>query len=800
MNRKEFRSFCLSRPIILDGATGTELLKQGLPAGVCPEQWVFENPQAIINVQKAYKEAGSDIVYIPTFGANRPKLSEFGLDDKLYELNSTLCTYSREAVGTDTLIFGDIAPTGELIEPFGPLSFESCVAIYREQAQALLAGGADGFVIETMMDIQEARAALIGIREVAPDHPIMVTMTYGAEGRTLTGTDPKTALITLQALGADAVGCNCSAGPLKMVEWIAQMKPFATVPLMAKPNAGQPKLIDGKTIFDMPPMEYAGYFPKLVEAGANIIGGCCGSSPAHIAQVAKAVANLDVPAIQRDKICAVSSVRSVVEFGADKPFAVIGERINPTGKKKLQEDLRKGSLNLARSYALEQTTAGASLLDVNMGLSGINEAEMMREAIKMLSPLTPCPLCLDSTSPEVIEAALRLYPGRALLNSISAEKERIKHMLPLVKKYGAVFILLPVTDESVPEELAERQQVTQSILNEASKLGLGIDDCIIDGLVMTVSSSPAAPRITAEFISWCSETLHANTTGGISNVSFGMPQRGVLNAGFLSLLIGKGLTTAIINPSSEQMMNIKYATDALLVRDAKLQGYLKKYSGVTKSAAPQNNVSITPLQKCYNAVLYGEEDTITDLISNALTSGEKAGDIVDNALIPAIVAVGDKYDKKEYFLPQLMMSAQTMSLGFKALENELTESGQKDKNKVIMATVKGDIHDIGKNIVSLMLGNYGFEVLDLGKDVDAQTILDSAVANDVKIIGLSALMTTTMPEMAKVMEEARIRGLTHLKFMIGGAVVDKEYAAEIGAAGYAADAVEAVRIAETLSK
>ena len=799
MNRKNFRSFCLSRPIILDGATGTELIKQGLPNGVSPELWVYENPHAIINVQKAYKEAGSNIVYVPTFGGNRAKLAEFGLEERLFEINSTLCSYSRQAVGADCMIFGDIAPTGELIEPFGPLAFEECISIYKEQAKALLAGGVDGFVIETMMDIQEARAALIGIREVAADYPIMVSMTYGEEGRTLTGTDPQTALITLQALGADAVGCNCSAGPSKMVEWIAEMKPYATVPLLAKPNAGQPKLIHGQTVFDMPPAEYAANFTALVEAGANIIGGCCGSSPAHIAKVKETVSKLPSPAIVREKICAVSSVRQVVEFGSNKPFAVIGERINPTGKKKLQEDLRKGSLNLARSYAIDQTNAGASLLDVNMGLSGIDEEVMMQEAIKMLSPLTACPLCLDSTSPAVMEKALRLYPGRALLNSISAEKERIEKMLPLAHKYGAVFILLPVTDSTVPEELEERKEVTLSILASASKYGMGVEDCIIDGLVMTVSSSPAAPQTTANFVAWCHDELKANTTGGISNVSFGMPQRAILNSGFLNLLIGRGLTTAIINPSSETMMNIKYSTDTLLGRDAKLQTYLGKFSG-----AIQNTVKsvgkISPLQKCYNAVIFGEEENISDIIAQTLAAGEKPTDIVDNALIPAIVEVGERYDRKEYFLPQLMMSAQAMSNGFKALEQELTTDNKKVKNKVIMATVKGDIHDIGKNIVSLMLGNYGFEVVDLGKDVDADTILDTAVAEDIKLIGLSALMTTTMPEMARVLEAAKIRGLHDLKFMIGGAVVDQEYATEIGAAGYAADAVEAVRVAENLSK
>lgn len=800
MNRKEFKKLCLSRPVFLDGATGTELIKRGMPSGVCPELWVFDNPDSIIQIQKAYRKAGSDIVYVPTFGGNSLKLDEFGLKDRLYELNKGLCQLSREAVG-DGMVFGDLAPTGELIEPFGPLKFDRCVEIYREQAEALLDGGVDGFVIETMMDIQEARAALLGIREVAPDYPVMVSMTYESEGRTLTGTDPLTALITLQSLGADAVGCNCSAGPEKMVEWVAAMKPCATVPLLAKPNAGQPKLIAGKTVFDMPPEEYAGNFISLINAGANLIGGCCGSTPEHIKHVRQLTADIRPVGIQHDKITAVSSVRKVIEFGHDKPFTVIGERINPTGKKKLQEDLRAGKLNLARTYAIEQEKAGASLLDVNMGLSGINEKEMMLNAVSMLSQLSSCPLCIDSTDPDVIEAALRIYPGRALLNSISLEKERIEKMLPLAHKYGAIFILLPVTDDGVAETLQEKKEVTLKILQKAAEYNLTAEDCIIDGLVMTVSSSPEAPLVTAEFIEWCSSELKGNTTGGISNVSFGMPERIRLNSTFLALLIGKGLTSAIINPSSEEMMAVKYSSDALFKRDKNLKNYLGKYTATTSSsaAAAKTGAETDPLKKCFNAVLYGEEDNIIDVISAARSSDIPAKQIVDEALIPAIIAVGDRYDKKEYFLPQLMLSAQTMSKGFQQLESELTQKSTTIKDKIIMATVKGDIHDIGKNIVSLMLSNYGFDVIDLGKDVDAETIISTAIQNNVSLIGLSALMTTTMPEMKKVIDFAREKNMENLKFIIGGAVVDKEYAVEIGAAGYAADAVEAVRIAQKLS-
>ncbi len=798
MKKSRFQKLCAEHSVILDGATGTELLKRGLPNGVCPEQWVLDHPEAILDVQRAYRAAGSDIVYTCTFGGNRCKLEEFGLADRLFEINRDLARLTKQAVGPDGFAFGDIAPTGRLVEPFGDFPFEDCVAVYREQAQALLAGGVDGFAIETMMDIQEARAALIGVREAAPDLPVIVTMTYGPEGTTLTGTDPVTAVIILQSLGADAVGCNCSAGPEKMIEWIKAMKPYATVPLAAKPNAGQPKLVDGKTVFNMSPDEYAAFFPELIAAGANLLGGCCGSSPAHLAAASARLRGIVPQSPVRTAISAVASARAVTLLGSDAPFAVIGERINPTGKKKLQAELREGKLGIVREFALEQARAGAGLLDVNMGLSGIDEKQMLLDCVKLLSPLVATPLCLDSTKPEAMEAALRLYPGRALINSVSAEKERIEKMLPLAKKYGAMYILLPVTDDKVPEELEERKAVTRAVLTEGEKLGLTVDDAVIDGLVMTVSSTPSAPATTLAFVEWCARELGANTTGGVSNVSFGMPERESLNAAFLGLLIGRGLTTAIINPSVEAMSALKFSTDALLGRDQKFAGYLSRFGGAKKEPTAAKETLPFP-QRAFNCVLYGEEDNIGAVLLEAIKTGLDPKALVDQALIPAIVKVGDLYDKKEYFLPQLMMSAQAMSKGFAALEPYLAQEARQSSGKIIMATVKGDIHDIGKNIVCLMLRNYGFEVIDLGKDVTAEAILQAATEHQTTLIGLSALMTTTMSEMKRVIELAHQTGRRELRFMVGGAVVDKAYADEIGAHGYAADAVEAVRVARQLT-
>ena len=811
MKRSEFRELCLSRPMLLDGATGTELVKRGMPAGVCPEQWAVDHPEVLEAIGTAYRVAGSDIVYTCTFGGNREKLREYSLENKLDDINRRSTAINRRTVdaarAVDSrsgagLVAGDLAPTGRLIEPYGDFPFDDAVAVFREQAAVLAASGADLLVIETMMDIQEARAALIGAREAAPDLPVMVTMTFGENGTTLTGTDPVAALVTLQALGADAVGCNCSAGPEKMLGWIKAMKPYATVPLVAKPNAGQPKLVDGKTVFDMDPETYAAFFPRLVEAGANLVGGCCGSSPAHIAAAAAAVRGMpSVPPV-RKSVNAVSSARGVVFIGNDSPFTVIGERINPTGKKKLQAELREGKFALVRQFAQEQAAAGAAMLDVNMGMPGIDEKAMLAEAVKILSALTPLPLCLDSASPEAMEAALRLYPGRALVNSVSAEKIRLEKMLPIAAKYGAMLIVLPLTDEGVPETLPARQKVAGKILEETAKYGYSRDELVMDGLVMTVSSSADAPRVTADFVEWCAKELGMATTGGVSNVSFGMPAREYLNAGFLGILLGRGLTAALLNPANASMMNLKFSSDALLGRDKNFRGYLARYAVPEGDAAPApaaGKSERSPLEKAFDAVLYGDEENIKTVLQAALDAQIPAGKLVDEALLPAINRVGDLYEKKTYFLPQLMLSAAALSAGFAFLEPHLTEKkgADADSPKIIMATVKGDIHDIGKNIVCLLLRNYGFTVLDLGKDVDEKTIVETALRENVTLVGLSALMTTTMPQMETVINYAKSHNAGHLRFIVGGAVVDRNYAEGIGAE-YAEDAVATVKIAKRL--
>ncbi|PKL19316.1 MAG: 5-methyltetrahydrofolate--homocysteine methyltransferase [Spirochaetae bacterium HGW-Spirochaetae-5] len=796
MNKKEFRDFLSSGLVILDGATGTELVKRGMPSGVCPELWCMENPAAVKDLQDKYISAGSNIIYTPTFGANGCKLEEFGLEERVYEINFSLAQMSKMNAGS-ALVFGDIAPTGRFVEPFGDLSFEDAVVIYKDQAKGLLDGGVDGFVIETMLDIQEARAALIAISEIC-DLPVMVSMTYEKDGRTLNGTDPVSALITLQSLGADAVGCNCSTGPADMMKVISTMREFARVPLLAKPNAGVPRLINGVTSFDMGPEEFASYVEAFIAAGANLLGGCCGTTPEHIGAAAVKARGHKTLTHSSEFTSAVSSARKSVFMGNGRPFAVVGERINPTGKKALQAELREGKTGIVQDFALEQQLKGAAILDVNMGLSGIDEKEMMLKAVRLLSRTSDLPLCIDSTIPEVVEAALRIYPGRALVNSISAERERIEKTLPIAARYGAMFILLPLNDEGIPQTLEERKEIVEFILSEGAKYGYKKEDVVVDGLVMTVSSDKNAALMTLDLIEWCSREIGINTICGLSNVSFGLPSRDWINSSFLAMAASRGLTMAIANPASELLMNTVFSCDALSGRDKNLTGYVERFSGSSEKIAAAN-ADLSPEKMVYESVLRGWDDRIESAVQKALDSGIEAKKLVDDFLIPAITLVGDKYEKKEYFLPQLIMSADTMRKGFAVLEPLLVKkAGDKEAGRVVIATVKGDIHDIGKNIVTLMLRNYGFEVIDLGKDVPAETIVDKAVEVKADIIALSALMTTTMTEMPNVINLAQSRGLK-LKFMIGGAVVDQNYADEIGADGYSIDAMEAVKLAKSLT-
>lgn len=812
MTRQEFAELTKNGPVILDGATGTNLQNAGMPVGVCPEQWILENPDVMVKLQEDYVAAGTNILYAPTFTANRIKLEEYGLQDRLEEMNRELIAISKRAAKGRALVAADMTMTGQQLYPIGDLMFEDLVDVYKEQARVVAEAGADLFVVETMMSLQECRAAVLAIKEVC-DLPVMVSLTYNPDGRTLYGTEPATATVVLQGLGADAIGINCSTGPEDMIEPVRQMAQFATIPILAKPNAGLPELENGKTVYRTDAAEFASWGKKLVEAGASIIGGCCGTTPEHIRALSEAVCGMQIRTPLTVKRRVLTSERRMVEINLDGSFMVIGERINPTGKKKLQAELREGSLNLVRQMALDQEENGAQILDVNMGMNGIDEKEMMLRTIYEVTTTVDCPLCIDSSYVDIIEAALRIYPGRALINSISMEKEKMEALLPIAKKYGAMFILLPLSDTGLPEDSEEKHSIIRSVMEEAIRIGLAKEDIIVDGLVATIGANPRAALECYETFAYCKNELGLPTVCGLSNISFGLPERSYVNTAFLTMAIANGLTMAIANPSQELLMNAAFASDLLLAKPESDLRYINRMNMLAEKYAGQEKVLVPVKKKAagdgtavsskeehsavYEAVLKGNKGSIIDEVKAALAAGVKPDEIINDHLIPAINEVGVLFDKQKYFLPQLISSANTMKMAIEYVEPMLEHKDAEQKATAVVATVEGDIHDIGKNLVVLMLKNYGYRVIDLGKDVPASLIVETAMKEHAEIIGLSALMTTTMMRMKDVVELAKEKGCTS-KIVIGGAAINESFADEIGADGYSKDAAECVKLVDRL--
>lgn len=828
MTKKEFRELAESRLVFLDGATGSNLQKAGMPAGVCPEQWILENPECFLALQKSYLHRGTDILYAPTFSANRSKLTEYGLEGRIEELNRDLVGLSKRAVGEYMVekrsaefipfIAGDVTMTGKLLQPLGPLSFEEAVDIYKEQMRILAQTGVDLFVIETMMSLQETRAALIAAGEVS-DLPVMVTMTFDETAHTLYGTEPETAMLVLQGLGADAVGVNCGAGPEKCLEIVRRMKAVANVPVIAKPNAGMPRLVDGETVYDQSPEVFAKEMKRLVEAGAGILGGCCGTTPDHIAYLYETFAKAYPPHISEQPIRALTNERRTVYVSLEGSFLAVGERINPTGKKKFQEALRNGDTSMAVDFAREQEENGAAILDVNVGMGGIDEKEMMCRIVEEVSQAANLPLSIDTSDAEVMEAALRVYPGRALVNSVSLEEGRAERLFPLVKKYGAMVVVLPLGSNGLPRDAAERRENLHTLVQKANEYGIPKECIVADGLVMTVGAEPRAALDALDTIKYCREELGVATTCGLSNISYGLPERGYINTAFLMMAITSGLTMAIVNPNQELLMNLVYAAEVLRAKEESAKCYIAraawiqekrekeaaqavKTAGASAAEKPTEDNRKTGAQRketpLMQAVLRGEKKTIIDLTAQALSAGKEAAVLLEEELIPAITEAGNRFEQKKFFLPQLIGAAEAMKAAVEVLEPELKKDGDtKNAGTVVIATVEGDIHDIGKNLVALMLKNHGFLVADLGKDVTAEQIVAEAKRLDADLIALSALMTTTMRSMADVVELCRKENV-RAKVMIGGAVTTEEYAKEIGADGYAADAQRAVVLAKQL--
>lgn len=837
MTREEFITLSKDHILYLDGATGSNLVKAGMPSGVCPEQWILEHQDVMLQLQKDYVQAGTNILYAPTFTANRVKLAEYHLEKNMTSMIRDLVAISKKAAestpGHPVYVAGDLTMTGEQLKPMGKMELETLIDIYKEQILCLVDAGADLLVVETMMSLAETRAALIAAKEVC-DLLVIATLTFEADGRTLFGTDAKTAAIVLESLGASAIGANCSTGPAQMESIISEMVSHTKIPVIAKPNAGLPFLDEnGTTCYNMEAEEFAEEMEVLVNAGATILGGCCGTTPEFIRQIHERFGtDAKVAASRRpDGIRYLTSERITHSFGLDDGFFVVGERINPTGKKALQAQLREGSFEKVIQFAEEQDACGAKVLDINMGMSGIDEKASMLRALEEVSGVTNLPLSLDSSYVEVLEAALRNYPGRALVNSVSLETEKFEKLLPIVAKYGAMFILLPLSDAGLPKDIEEKKEIIHKIYDRALSLGMCKEDIVVDGLVATVGANPKAALETLETIRYCKENGFA-TICGLSNISFAMPERSFVNTAFLTLAIQAGLTMAIANPSQELLMSCALAADLLLNKEEAALRYIEYAGGVrerreekeaelakklallenqgttaktgtagnaAKETTADNGPQINEMQdKLKTAVLKGNRNGIVKITKEALESGEKPAELLNQVLLPAINQVGEFFDQGKYFLPQLIASAEAMKNSIEVLEPLLQTGGTGEEMPVVViATVEGDIHDIGKNLVALMLKNHGFHVIDLGKDVPQAKILESAKEHHAEFIALSALMTTTMQRMREIVAAAKEEGIT-AKIIIGGAVITQEYADEIGADGYSKDAADAVKLAKSL--
>ena len=782
--------------LYFDGGMGTLLQEKGLKAGELPEVWNIEHMEEVIEIHRQYFEAGSDIVLTNTFGANALKFR-----DSSYELSDIVTAaviHVKEAAslgvhdGREVYAALDVGPTGKLLKPMGDLDFEDAVRAFGEVMRCGEEAGADLIHIETMSDTYEMKAAVLAAKEQT-NLPVFATMIFDEKGRLLTGGDVRSAVAMLEGLGVDALGINCGLGPEQMLPIFQEIVSHTSVPVIVKPNAGLPKQKDGAVYYDVDPAEFASVMEKIVEGGAAVAGGCCGTTPAHIRKMIETLGRRSVQHVEAEEETVVSSYGQAVILGK-KPL-IIGERINPTGKKRLKQALKEHDIDYILKEGITQQEKGAHILDVNVGLPDINESEMMKEVVTELQSVTSLPLQIDTVDAEAMEAAMRIYNGKPMVNSVNGKQESMDAVFPLIKKYGGVAVGLTLDEEGIPSTAEGRIRIAGKIIREAEKFGIKKKDLVIDVLAMTVSSDPEGAKVTLEALKGVRERYGVCTVLGVSNISFGLPSRPVINAHFYTMAMQAGLSAGIVNPSSEEMMRSYYAYCALTDQDPNFEAYIQRFGGTDAAAPKGKKDSELTLQAAIEKGLKEEaKEAATELL---LTLAPL--EIIDSHLIPALDAVGKGFEKGTVFLPQLLMSADAAKIAFGVLKEHLAASGgsEKKKQKVILATVKGDIHDIGKNIVKVLLENYSFDVRDLGKDVDPELIVQTAVDEDIRLVGLSALMTTTVASMEETIRLLR-REKPDCKVMVGGAVLNQEYADMIGADFYGKDAMQSVYYAQNV--
>lgn len=774
-----FKELLGKKMLFFDGATGTQLQARGLQPGELPESWNFTHPEIVEAVHRGYLDVGSNIVKSNTFGANPIKLKGSGLDCKT--TIEAAVAIAKRACGSreNKFVALNLGPTGKLLAPYGDLPFEDAVAAYGEMVRYGAAAGADLILIETMSDTYEIKAAVLAAKENC-DLPICVTMTFDQDGKLLTGATVEAAALMCEGLGVDAMGFNCGLGPVQVAKLLPQMLAATSLPIIINPNAGLPVEKDGKTCFEVGPEEYAELMYNLAQQGPSIIGGCCGTTPAHIEAMIKKCQALQPGGYRDCKLTAVSSYGKAVHLGAGP--VLIGERINPTGKKRLKEALAAQDLDYVCRLGLEQINVGAHILDVNVGTPGIDEPALIAKAVPALQAITDTPLQIDTSNYEAMERALRLYNGKPMLNSVNGKEESLSKVLPLAKKYGAVLVALCLDDNGIPNTAAGRIAVADKIIARAAEYGIESRNIVVDPLALTISTGAENAEIACEVI----RTMKArgiNTVMGVSNISFGLPGREAVNSTFFTMALAAGLSCGIINPQSKAMLDAYYGFRALAGFDEGCKEYVQHYAD-----APKATATIVSEMGLYDAIVKGLAEAARKAAKAALTS-EQPLDVINKYMIPALDFVGNGFEKKTLFLPQLLMSADAAKAAFEVIREAVGVSETQGET-VIIATVHGDIHDIGKNIVKVLLENYGYRVVDLGKDVPVDTIVQAAQETKAKVVGLSALMTTTVGAMEETIQALNAVG--DCQIVVGGAVLTQEYADAIGANHYAPNAVSAV--------